>query len=70
MQGNTREVALIPELGRSLGEETGNSLQYSYLGNPMAEEPGGLQSMESQKVRHDRVNEHSDKGQITNYVLR
>ena len=30
--GNTREVASIPELGRSPGEETGNSLQYSYHG--------------------------------------
>ena len=42
MQGNTREVASIPELGRSLGEETGNSLQYSYLGNPM--DRGDLQA--------------------------
>ena len=39
----------IPGLGRSPGEENGNSLQYSCLENPMAEEPGGLQSMGSQE---------------------
>ena len=33
--GNTREVDSTPELARSPGEETGNPLQYSYLGNPM-----------------------------------
>ena len=68
--GVTGDVGSRPRLGRSPGGGNGNSLQYSCLGNPMAEEPGGLQSMESQKVRHDRVNEHSDKRQITNYVLR
>ena len=26
---------------------------------PWTEEPGGLQSMESQRVRHDRVTEHT-----------
>ena len=30
-------------------------LQYSCLENPMAEEPGGLQSMGSLRVGHDRV---------------
>ena len=29
------ELGLIPGLGRSLGEENGNPLQYSCLGNPM-----------------------------------
>ena len=28
-----------------IGEGNGNPFQYSCLGNPMAEEPGGLQSM-------------------------
>ena len=31
----------------------GNPLQYSCLANSMTEEPSGLQSMESQTVRHD-----------------
>ena len=29
------DLGLIPELGRSPGEENGNPLQYSGLGNPM-----------------------------------
>ena len=29
------DMGLIPELGRSRGEENGNPLQYSCLGNPM-----------------------------------
>ena len=39
---NPGDVGLIPGLGRSPGEENGNPLQYSRLGNPMTEEPGGL----------------------------
>ena len=46
----------IPALVRFPGEGNGNPLQYSCLGNPGdKEEPGGLQSMGSQKVRHDLV---------------
>ena len=43
----------IHGLGRSLGEGNGNPLKYSFLENPMVEKPGGLQSMGSQRVRHD-----------------
>ena len=32
---NAGDVGLVPELGRSPGEGNGNTLQYSYLGNPM-----------------------------------
>ena len=35
------------------GEGNGTSLQYSFLENPMMEEPGRLQSMGSLRVRHD-----------------
>ena len=45
---NGGDVGLIPGLGRSPGEGNGNSLQYPCLGN-LSEEPGGLQSMGSQK---------------------
>ena len=38
--------------GRSPGGGHGNPLQYSFLENPQTEEPGGLQSLESQRVRH------------------
>ena len=33
--GDVRVAGLIPMLGRSPGEGKGNSLQYSYLENPM-----------------------------------
>ena len=58
------DPGLIPGLGRSLGEGNGNPLQYYCLENPMdsstiawkipwTEELGRLQSMGSQRVRHD-----------------
>ena len=43
----------IPGSGRSPGEGNGNPLQYSGLENPMDRGPAGLQSMGSQRVRHD-----------------
>ena len=33
--GDVRDAGLIPELGRSPGEGSGNPLQYSCLGHPM-----------------------------------
>ena len=36
--GDTRDLSLIPGLGRSLGEGNGNLLQYSCLENPMDRE--------------------------------
>ena len=45
---------------RCPGEENGNSLQYSCLGNPMEKEPGELQSMGSQRVGQNlKVIEHA-----------
>ena len=52
---NAGDVGLIPGLGRYSGEGNGNPLQSSCLGNPMIEEPGGLQSMVSQRVGHNLV---------------
>ena len=47
---NAGDPDLIPGSGRSPGEENGYPLQYSYWENPKErEEPGGLQSMGSQK---------------------
>ena len=43
------DAGSILGLGRFPGEGNGNPLQYSYLENPMTEEPGGLQSMGSQE---------------------
>ena len=50
---NAEDPGLIPGLGRSPGEGNGNPLQYSCLENPWTEEPGGLQSMGSQRAGHN-----------------
>ena len=56
---NAGDPGLIPESGRFPGEENGYPVQYSCLGNPRGleqiEEPGRLQIMGSQRVRHDWV---------------
>ena len=51
--GDTREMGLIPRLGRSPGEGNGYPLQYSCLKNSWTKERGWLQSMGSQRVGHD-----------------
>ena len=48
-----RDRSSVPVLGRSPGGRHSNPLQYSCLENPMERAPGGLQSMGSQRVRHD-----------------
>ena len=48
--GDTGDVGLIPESGRSAGGEQSNSLQYSCLENAMDREAWRLQSMGSQRV--------------------
>ena len=48
-----RDVGSVPRLGRSPGGGNENPLQYSCLENPMDEEPGGVKSMSSQRVRHN-----------------
>ena len=50
---NEGDPGLIPGLRRSPGEGNGYPLQCSCLENPWTEDPGGLQSMGSQRVRHD-----------------
>ena len=50
--GDTRDAGSIPGLERSPGEGTGNPLQYSCLENSMDGEPGQVQSMGLQRVRH------------------
>ena len=56
MPVNARDIGdtgSILVLGRSLGRGHGHPLQYSCHENPWTEEPGGLLSMGSQRVRHD-----------------
>ena len=50
---NAADASLIPGLRRSPGEGNGNPLQYSCLESPLAEEPGGLQSMDHKRVSHN-----------------
>ena len=50
---NEGDLGSNPGLGRFPGEGNDNPLQYSCLRIPWTEEPGGLQSMGSQRVGHD-----------------
>ena len=56
--GDIRDLGSIPGLGSSPGGGQGNPPQYSCLENPWAEEPGGLLSVESQRVGHDWARVH------------
>ena len=47
------DTGLIPGSGRSPEEGNGNPLQHSCLEIPQTEEPGGLQSIGSQRVGHN-----------------
>ena len=51
--GDIRDAGSIPGSGRSPEGGPGNPLQYSCLENLMDGEPGGLQSIELQRVRHN-----------------
>ena len=57
--GDTGDTGSIPGSGRSPGGGHGNPVQYSCLESPMDREPGRLQSMGSQRVRHDLVTERT-----------
>ena len=50
---NAGDPGLIPGLGRSPGEGNSNLLQHSCLKIPWTDEPDRLESMGSQRVRHD-----------------
>ena len=51
--GDARDVGLIPESGRSPGVEIATHSSIIAWKIPWTEEPGGLQSMESQRIRHN-----------------
>ena len=52
--GDIRDMGLIPGLRRFPGGGHGNPLPVFLPGeSPGTEEPGGLQSIRSQRVRHD-----------------
>ena len=51
--GDTGDLGSIPGSERFPGGENCNPLQYSCLENPMDRGAWGLQSMRSQRVRHN-----------------
>ena len=63
---NAGDAGLIPGWGRYPGKGNGNPLQYSCLGNSVAEEPGGPQSMSpkgwTQLSDWARMSTHYPKG--------
>ena len=50
---NAGDVGSIPGSGRSPGEQTGNPLQYSCLGNPMDRGTADYSPCGCKKVRHN-----------------
>ena len=58
--GDTGDSSFVPGLGRSPGGGNGNPL-HSILAWKISctEEPGGLQSKGSQRVRHDWMGRHA-----------
>ena len=56
--GDTWVVGSVPGSGRSPGEGNGNPFQYPYQEIPWTDKPGGLQSIVSQRVRHDWATQH------------
>ena len=61
------DAGLIPGSGRSLGGRHDNPLQYSSWEIPWTEEPGRLESMGSQRVRHDLVTKQQQRTIITTF---
>ena len=53
--GDSGDVGLIPELGRSPGGGNGTNFSILVWEIPWTEEPCGLQCMGSQKSQHDSV---------------
>ena len=51
---NAGDLSPIPGSGRFPGEQNGYPLQYSCLENPMDREAGGLQSIGSQRIGHNK----------------
>ena len=51
--GDMTDMGSILGSGRSPRGGKGNPLQHSCMGNPMTEEPGGLWSIRSKRVRYD-----------------
>ena len=68
--GDSRDANSIPGSGRSPGKGTGNPFQCSCLGNPWTEEPGGLQSMRSQRVGHATEHDQHPRAPLRDFPIR
>ena len=53
LPANAGDLGLIPDLGRSPGEENGSHSSILAWRIPWTEEPGGLQSVGLKRLRHD-----------------
>jgi len=62
-------LIFIPESGRSPGGVHGNSLQAPCLEIPWAEEPSGLQSTGSQRVRMTEATEPGHTSKIEPLII-
>ena len=58
-EGDERDTGSIPGSGRSLEWEVATHSNILAWKAPWTEEPGGLQSMWSQRLEHDQATEHS-----------
>jgi len=65
--GDTGDTSSIPGSGMFPGEGSGNPLQYSWLEIPGTEEPGGLQTTRSQRVRHKEAHMYADGNFMFNF---
>ena len=59
--GDTGDASSVPELGRSPGEENGNPLQHSCLGNPMDRGAWWAIVQRVARVGHDLGLNHNHK---------
>ena len=67
---NLGDLGVIPGLGSSPGRGNGSPLWYLCLENPRTDETSGLQSMGSQRVRHDfAINTHIKHNEAYLYAL-
>ena len=56
--GDTRDLGAIPKSGRSPGERMATHASILTWRIPWTEDPGKLQSVGSQSVRHDSATDH------------
>ena len=66
---NAGDAGSVPGSGRFPGEGNDNPLQYSYLEIPWTEEPGELQSMGLQRVRHGLVIEQQTAAIVISFYF-